>query len=1070
MKKQNLRSFTGTLLTGICLFASTSVFAASVTLTGPTGTSSSVIVIPPEYEGLEGNIVVTASSTNQNSVSYGQPYISGEFVYVEKYITTYSGVAKNISMPYHDNGTQGSTSNLASGSCTISCSQTKTVQTQAYSLYKNYWADTEAQTFQEMLYYAEHGTFPASSGISSHPSRADRGTTRTTVTSGVVINSAYLVVFGVDDGSGNETPTPPPATGDTSDGGGDTNVNVNVTSPGTDDGVYTLISSLFDYIAEMQNVLSASDEAIRSELLAYITELQSAYQMADSQLAATIQNQINALNSALSNDIASLRSSLEGQIATLRNQISGLQTQQNALLSEFYSLKADLLTAIQNNSADIGKLSEELKEKYDALVSANTTLRADLQKEMADLADAYKEADAALIADYSSKLSALQTLMQQADSSLADNIRNLQSAYQTADLQLKENLELQLANLRNQMNDADKQIMQEIAVLETAMNNADDTLKADYTNKIAALEQRLSTEAAALRTEMSNLQKSYQTEIAYLKENLELQIKSLKDQTQNVTNDLQKQIDALNKDFSKQIADLNARHDAELAALAAKSEKTDAELKAAMEAYVIALQQQMKNADDQLKADLQGQLDNLSGAFNERLKVVISEYEQRINAVKKNINDLESDTKTKLITQKALLEQECANKISALQKEYAELIAKSDNPETLEAELASKISETNLNYRKQILEIEKSLAGLSEKTAAELLAELAELQSKKEMAEAALKSTDYNEKLSLIVLGNKDNADEAHAELEAKLAKLERELAALKELGDLSIEDVIAKIKAGDAANAAELENLKIALKLYCDRVKDALNARISTLENTISALQNALQQRMQTLENRLTYSLMTDEELENLEKSKQELVNSLANQIAGLELAIKNAKAEGQDTSALESKLASLTLEYANAQSDLENVKYVRELRSNSELALHRKWIKELQELTVSLQITVKQQGDTIKEQKGEIEGLKTIIANLEKALQTEIKNLEETLKKYVDDNVTDLNAAAEDMKAQLETLRDNIVTLATSAYSGYSSSSTGNNNNYNYSGTNKETLVDDRDLRTSKDTALDF
>ena len=47
------------------------------------------------------------------------------------------------------------------------------------------------------------------------------------------------------------------------------------------------------------------------------------------------------------------------------------------------------------------------------------------------------------------------------------------------------------------------------------------------------------------------------------------------------------------------------------------------------------------------------------------------------------------------------------------------------------------------------------------------------------MAEAALKSTDYNEKLSLIVLGNKDNADEAHAELEAKLAKLERELAAL---------------------------------------------------------------------------------------------------------------------------------------------------------------------------------------------------------------------------------------------------------------------------------------------------
>lgn len=1071
MKKQNLRTITGAFLTGICLFYGSNAVAGSVTLAGTTGTNSTYIVVPAEYEGKEGQFVATATSSNQTTISYGQPYISGEFAYVKVTQKSYSGVTIQITPPGMSTLTTSSYhfDSLPKGSYSVTLRQQETTSTTSYSLYKNYWADTEEETFSDMLYYVKNGTLPAESGITSRPTSGGGGTDYQYITSGLSIASAYIVVYGVDDGSGTGTPTPTPDTGGSS-ASGENNITVNVTTPGTDDGVYTLINSLFSYVSEMQNILSASDDAIRSELARYITELQNAYQQADSQLAITIQNQINALSSALSTDIATLRSSLENEIATLRNQISGLQTQQNALLSEFYSLKADLLTAIQNNSSDIGKLSEELKEKYDAFVNANTTLRADLQKEIADLDNAYKEADAALIADYSSKLSALQTLMQQADSSLADNIRNLQSAYQTADLQLKENLELQLANLRNQMNDADKQIMQEIAALEMAMNNADDTLKADYTNKIAALEQRLSTEAAALRTEMSNLQKSYQTEIAYLKENLELQIKSLKDQTQSVTDDLHTQINALNKDFSKQIADLNTKHDAELAALAAKSEKTDAELKAAMEAYVIALQQQMTNADDLLKADLQGQLDNLSGAFNERLKVVISEYEQRINAVKKSINDLESDTKTKLITQKALLEQECANKISALQKEYAELIAKSDNPEKLEAELASKISETNLNYRKQILEIEKSLAGLSEKTAAELLAELAELQSKKEMAEAALKSTDYNEKLSLIVLGNKDNAGEAHSELEAKLAKLERELAALKELGELSIEDVIAKIKAGDTANAAELENLKIALKLYCDSVKDDLNARISSLENTISALQNALQQRMQTLENRLTYSLMTDEELENLEKSKQELVNSLANQIAGLELAIKNAKAEGQDTSALESKLASLTLEYANAQSDLENVKYVRELRSNSELALHRKWIKELQELTVSLQITVKQQGDTIKEQKGEIEGLKTIIANLEKALQTEIKNLEETLKKYVDDNVTDLNAAAEDMKAQLETLRDNIVTLATSAYSGYSSSSTGNNNNYNYSGTNKETLEDDRDLRTSKDTALDF
>ena len=67
-----------------------------------------------------------------------------------------------------------------------------------------------------------------------------------------------------------------------------------------------------------------------------------------------------------------------------------------------------------------------------------------------------------------------------------------------------------------------------------------------------------------------------------------------------------------------------------------------------------------------------------------------------------------------------------------------------------------------------------------------------------------------------------------------------------------------------------------MVLKLYCDSLKDALGDRIAILEETISALQTALQERMQTLENRLTYSMMTDEELAKLEEEKQAAVNSL--------------------------------------------------------------------------------------------------------------------------------------------------------------------------------------------------
>lgn len=92
----------------------------------------------------------------------------------------------------------------------------------------------------------------------------------------------------------------------------------------------------------MQSILSASDDAIRSELASYITELQTAYQAADAQLATTIQNQINALQAAMSTSVSDLRTSLENQIAVLRNQMSSLQTQQSNLLSEFQTLKGEL--------------------------------------------------------------------------------------------------------------------------------------------------------------------------------------------------------------------------------------------------------------------------------------------------------------------------------------------------------------------------------------------------------------------------------------------------------------------------------------------------------------------------------------------------------------------------------------------------------------------------------------------------------------------------------------------------------------------------------------------------------
>ena len=72
MKKQKLRTLTGFLLTGICLFCGNSVMAKSVTLTGSTGTNTTYIVVPPEYEGKKGEFVATATSTNKNTYDNGK--------------------------------------------------------------------------------------------------------------------------------------------------------------------------------------------------------------------------------------------------------------------------------------------------------------------------------------------------------------------------------------------------------------------------------------------------------------------------------------------------------------------------------------------------------------------------------------------------------------------------------------------------------------------------------------------------------------------------------------------------------------------------------------------------------------------------------------------------------------------------------------------------------------------------------------------------------------------------------------------------------------------------------------
>lgn len=309
MKRHNMKFTLKGFLAGILFSAGGLTFAGSVTVSGTTGTNSTYIVIPEEYAGKEGQFVATATSSNTNKTTCANPYIDQNWAYVTKNKSTCGAINYTLTTPsgIEYQGSSKSLPVLEKGSYRVSLTQNLTGSWTRYSLYKNYWADTEEQTFSDMLYYAQNGKLPASPGIKQAPGSSTGTPTSSKTGAGVTLSSSYIVVYGVDDGGSGGEVTPPAAGGDSSGG---SNIDINITT-GTDDGVYTLINSLFSYISEMQSILSASDDAIRSELASCITELQTAYQAADAQLATTIQNQINALQAAMSTSVSELRTSLE---------------------------------------------------------------------------------------------------------------------------------------------------------------------------------------------------------------------------------------------------------------------------------------------------------------------------------------------------------------------------------------------------------------------------------------------------------------------------------------------------------------------------------------------------------------------------------------------------------------------------------------------------------------------------------------------------------------------------------------------------------------------------------------
>ena len=784
-------------------------------------------------------------------------------------------------------------------------------------------------------------------------------------------------------------------------------------------------------------------------------------------MKTNLELQINALKEQYSTAIANAKSSLEEQMATMRATLSA---EDQSILGQIEALQTEMDHALTTQQGDyesrIAELRNSLSQEAARLDTAMAVLESNYRTESAQLKSALE-----------AQIGSLQALLQQADDAMKTNlelqINALKEQYSTAIANAKSSLEEQMATMRATLSAEDQSILNQITALQTEMNHALATQQTDYENKIAELRNTLSQEDARLYADLAALENNCRTESAQLKNTLEAQIAALREMTAATTDSLQTQIDDLTMQYNEELASIREHYDGLIAELEGRSSAADAELRELIENYAAALRSEMTVADEALRARLQTMISNLSGAVDGRLEMILGQYDDRIQTLQDELSTIDANEKTELETRKLILEEQWRAAVAQLNTEYGQSVSAEATPAELaarEKEHQEKIAEVNLEYQRQILEITARIAWLPQKSAAELMSELARLREERAQIAQAIAGTDYNDKAAALTLGHDSEEAEKIAALQDQIRQLQTLLDAVVTFGEVNVELLIAKIEAGDARNVAEMETMKRVLQAYCDEIKTRLSERIADMEEVIAALQNLLTRRMRSLENRLKYSLMTDETLAELQETKKTLVDALANRVAALTSLVESRAANGEDVSIERSELAGLLTQYWEAGDDLNDLDTVMELRNGGEYALHRKWIAELRELAGNLQKTVTEQNETLTAQQTEIAALKTVVQNLENALRDEIARLNENILNYVDDSDGDLKTQITDLVNQLATLRENVVTLAGSSYTSYGSAANGTSS-YSYSGaSNKDIPADDRDLRTGSSSQLDF
>ena len=834
----------------------------------------------------------------------------------------------------------------------------------------------------------------------------------------------------------------------------------------SDETLKSSIAEANNAIVALKGDLTAAESALNNKVDGVQAELDAkinAEIATVNEKIAAAEAQIEGLKANVS-ELNTKDAELDKKIADLDEEMAALKAELNALISknaEGIAGNAAAIKALQENMAQHAQIFVEYQATVAAQIGALEAKDAQIETSIATINDAITRIDASIeaiqsgkvnvtdfeaykaevLAQYTTLEDAIFALeyadvkLNQTDKELSERIYNVKTSLQasldeafgnigantTAIAALQSEVAANLAKINAtnaSLNSAIDQFTAAIAALEAkdkALDAKDEELALDIVAKYAELSKSIEglvAKDAAIEADIQSKYNELKDQIsALIAKDAELD-KKIADECKKIADELAASVKALQDadaaiaaDAAAANAALAAEFAAECAALAKSIEDKSAELDAAIK----ALEKDMKDADDEIKADLQTKYD----ALVKEIAAVKEEMKAADDAIKADLQAKYDE----LVAARVALEKELKDADAAISADvkakYDELVAADAaiiadakaQYEALAAELAAKVKDLQAADAANADAIAANATAIAAnaKAIADNYAELT-AADKALAAEIAAKYAD----LAADLQAKYDELVAADAAINDKVDEVEAELIAM-------IEKEIADREAADADAAADVKAKYDELMAKCEALAKAdgdiltkLNGEVAKLTAKDTEIETIVAANYAELSATAAY---LQEKINMLMLVNGVLTAENKDQAAALEALAKKDAELAADLLAKYNELKDADAALAKADKDLEN-------------ALTTKFAEELQKSDAAQALAFAEVWEKIAAMDATDEGFAAQIASLI-AKDTELANQIIALTATVNDN-TDRIAALEtslsDFQKEYEAYKSNI------------------------------------------------